>query len=242
MSFPKKRLYTKAPFWYRIHLLKNLLQNFLTTGVWMPDPITLVIASRNLGKTLEIRDLLKDFPIKVKNLDDFGPIPEVIENGKTFDDNAYKKSSFTARILGLPAIADDSGLCVEALGGAPGIFSARYAGKNATDKENRDKLLAALKGTKNRKAAFECVISVAVPTGAALTYEARCDGVITKQPAGENGFGYDPVFYFPLLKKTFAQLSREEKSRVSHRGKALAQIQEEFEKVITWIRQQMSNF
>ena len=205
----------------------------------MPDLITLVIATRNPGKTLEIRDLLKDFPIKVKNLDDFGPIPEVVENGKTFDDNAYKKSSFTARILGLPAIADDSGLCAEALNGAPGVFSARYAGENATDKENRDKLLAALKGVSNRKAAFECVISLAVPTGAALTYEARCEGLITEQPAGENGFGYDPVFYYPLLKRTFAQITRKEKSRVSHRGKALREMQEEFDKVMTWIRQQM---
>jgi XTP/dITP diphosphohydrolase len=208
----------------------------------MPDPITLVIASRNLGKTLEIRELLKDFPIKVKNLDDFGPIPEVVEDGKTFDENAYKKSSFTARVIGLPALADDSGLCTEALNGAPGVFSARYAGEKATDKENRDKLLSALKDAKNRKAAFECVISLSVPSGAALTYEARCEGLITEKPAGENGFGYDPVFYYPSLKRTFAQLTREEKSRVSHRGKALAQIQEEFEKVIIWIRQQMPNF
>jgi XTP/dITP diphosphohydrolase len=202
-------------------------------------PIKLVIATRNPGKTAEIKALLKDFPIEIKNLDDFGPIPEVEENGETFDENAYKKSSFTARVLGLPALSDDSGLCVEALEGRPGVHSARYAGENATDAENCQKLLADLKGHKNRKAAFECVISLAVPTGAALTYEARCEGQILEAPEGENGFGYDPVFFFPAYGKTFAQITREEKSRVSHRGKALTEFREEFDKVIKWINQQM---
>ncbi len=199
----------------------------------------LVIATRNPGKTAEIRDVLKGFPISIKDLNDFGPIPEVIEDGASFDENAYKKSSFTARILGLPALADDSGLCVDALGGAPGVFSARFAGENATDAQKCARLLEALKGEKNRSAAFECVISLAVPTGAALTYEARCEGIILEAPMGANGFGYDPVFYYPPLQKTFAQLTREEKSRVSHRGKALAELKEEFEKVMIWIGQQM---
>jgi len=114
---------------------------------------TLVIATRNPGKTAEIKALLKDFPIEIKNLDDFGPIPEVLEDGDTFDENAYKKSSFTARILGLPALSDDSGLCVEALDGRPGIYSARYAGEHATNEENCAKLLSDLKGQKNRNAA-----------------------------------------------------------------------------------------
>ncbi len=205
----------------------------------MADLITLVIATRNPGKTSEIRDLLKDFPVEIKNLDDFGPIPEVEEDGDTFDDNAYKKASFAAEVLGIPALADDSGLVVEALDGAPGVYSARYAGENATDEQRCSKLLNELKTETNRKAAFECVISIAVPGGPALTYEGRCEGVIAEQPAGENGFGYDPVFYYPPLKKTFAQLTREEKSRVSHRGRALGEIREEFEKVLTWIRQQM---
>lgn len=205
----------------------------------MADLITLVIATRNPGKTSEIRDLLKDFPVEIKNLDDFGPIPEVEEDGDTFDDNAYKKASFAAEVLGIPALADDSGLVVEALDGAPGVYSARYAGENATDEQRCSKLLNELKTETNRKAAFECVISIAVPGGPALTYEGRCEGVIAEQPAGDNGFGYDPVFYYPPLKKTFAQLTREEKSRVSHRGRALGEIREEFEKVLTWIRQQM---
>lgn len=200
---------------------------------------TLVIATRNKGKTAEIRDLLKDFPVEIKNLDDFGPIPEVVEDGDTFDENAYKKASFTARILGYPALSDDSGLVVEALNGAPGVHSARWAGPDASDTQRCEKLLKALEDQTNRAAAFECVISIAVPEGPALTYEDRCEGIIAQVPSGENGFGYDPVFFFPPLKKTFAQLTMAEKSRVSHRGKALQQVQNEFEKVLKWIDRHM---
>ena len=159
----------------------------------------------------------------------------MVEDGETFDDNAYKKASFTARVLGFPALADDSGLVVEALDGAPGVLSARYGGEGATDADRCAKLLGALEGETNRKAAFECVISIAVPTGPALTYDGRCEGEILEAPVGENGFGYDPVFYYAPLEKTFAQLSREEKSTVSHRGKALAEICAEFDKVQTWL-------
>jgi XTP/dITP diphosphohydrolase len=205
----------------------------------MGESMTLVIATRNPGKTAEIRDMLADFPIKIKNLEDFGPIPPVEEDGDTFDDNAYKKASFVSKVLGLPALADDSGLVVEALGGAPGVYSARYAGGNATDEQRYTKLLEEMRGKTNRKAAFECVISIAVPPGPALTYEARCEGLIAEKPAGTNGFGYDPVFYYPPLKKTFGQLTREEKSRVSHRGKALGELKTEFDKVLIWIDQHM---
>jgi len=200
---------------------------------------TLVIATSNKGKTAEIKDLLKGFPVDIKNLNDFGPIPPLKEEGNTFDENAYQKASFAARILGLPALADDSGLLVEALDGAPGIHSARYAGENATDEQRYLKLLDEMQGTSNRNAAFECAISIAVPTGPALTYEARCQGLITERPAGSNGFGYDPIFFYPPLNKTFAELTREEKSRVSHRGKAFAELKDEFDKVLTWIRQNM---
>ena len=205
----------------------------------MQHQIILVIATRNKGKTKEIKDLFKDFPVDIKNLDDFGPIPHLEEDGDTFDENAYKKASFAARILGMPALADDSGLTVEALNGAPGVHSARYAGENATDEQRYLKLLSEMEGMTNRKAAFECVISIAVPTGPALTYEARCEGLITQMPAGSNGFGYDPVFYYPPYKKTFAELTRQEKNRVSHRGKALAELKDEFDKVLIWIRQNM---
>lgn len=204
-------------------------------------PINLVIATRNKGKTSEIRSLLSNFPITIRNLDDFGPIPEVREEGNTFDDNSYQKASFAAKILGFPALADDSGLVVEALNGAPGVYSARYGGENATDEQRYLKLLNEMKGITNRKAAFECVISIAVPSGAALTYEARCEGIIAEEPKGSNGFGYDPVFYYPPLKKTFAELSGEEKNRISHRGMALKELQNEFDKVLIWIRQQMPN-
>lgn len=208
----------------------------------MEHMTTLVIATKNSNKIKELKALTKNFPVTIKSLADFPPIPEVIEDGRSFDDNAYKKASFTARVLGLPALADDSGLCVEALGGAPGIYSARYGGPGLTDAQRCEKLLTALKGKKNRAAAFECVISIAVPTGAALTYEGRCEGVIAEEPSGENGFGYDPVFYFPEYGKTFAQLSPAEKNRVSHRGKALAEIKKEFDKILTWIGQQMPVF
>jgi XTP/dITP diphosphohydrolase len=204
------------------------------------EKIFLVLATRNLGKTAEIRQLLKGFPVEIKNLDDFGPIPEIEEDGKTFEENAYKKASFTARILGVPALADDSGLVVEALGGEPGVYSARYAGESATDEENNAKLLREMEGKKNRSAAFECVISLAVPTGPALTYEARCEGEIQKSPRGKNGFGYDPIFYYPPLKKTFAELSMEEKTRVSHRGRAMAELKAEFDKVLIWIKQRLA--
>ena len=203
----------------------------------MRHPIILVIATRNKGKKQEIKDLLKDFPVEIKNLDDFGPIPHLEEDGDTFDENAYKKASFSARILGLPALADDSGLIVEVLGGAPGIHSARYAGENATDEQRYLKLLDDMEGKSNREAAFECVISIAVPTGPALTYEARCEGLIATEPAGSNGFGYDPVFFYTPLNKTFAQITREEKNRISHRGKALGELKSEFDKVLICIRQ-----
>ncbi len=202
----------------------------------------IVLATTNRGKTREINELLKGFPVVIKNLDDFGPIPEIIEDGETFDDNAYKKASFTARILGYPAMADDSGLCVEALDGAPGVYSARYAGENATDADNVKKMLNDLNGKKNRNAAFKCVISIAVPTGAALTYEGECKGVITSEPAGDNGFGYDPLFFYPEFNKTFAQLSIQEKGKVSHRGKALKEITDEMDKIIEWININMPKF
>ena len=208
----------------------------------MPELTTLVIATRNPGKTAEIRSLLSGYPVEIKNLDDFGPIPEIEEDGTTFDENAYKKASFAARVLGLPALADDSGLCVNSLGGAPGVLSARYAGENATDRERYEKLLDALKGVSDRTAAFVCVISIAVPTGAALTYEGRCEGIIADKPSGEGGFGYDPVFYYPPLEKTFAELNAEEKNRISHRAMALIEVQNEFDKVLAWIDQQMPVF
>lgn len=187
----------------------------------------LVIATTNKNKVKEFQEILKDFPVTLRSLSDFGPLPEAIEDGETFDDNAYKKALHTAKILGLPAIADDSGLVVEALNGAPGVYSARYAGDNATDKDNVDKLLEDMHGVKNRNASFQCVLSIAVPSGPALTYEGNCKGVLLEKPKGESGFGYDPIFFFEELGKTFSECTAEEKNKVSHRGKALAELKAE---------------
>jgi XTP/dITP diphosphohydrolase len=195
----------------------------------------LILATTNTNKVKEFQEILKDFPIEIRSLADFDPLPEAIEDGETFDDNAYKKAIHTAKILGFPAIADDSGLVVEALNGAPGVYSARYAGENATDKENVDKLLKDMQGIKNRRAAFHCVLSIAVPSGPALTYEGRCEGTLLEERRGETGFGYDPIFYFEDLGKTFAECTMEEKNKVSHRGKALAEFKAEFPQVLKWL-------
>ncbi|MFH1124313.1 MAG: XTP/dITP diphosphatase [Pseudomonadota bacterium] len=200
----------------------------------------LVLATRNQGKILEFRELLSGFDVEIRSLMDFGPIPPVSEEGETFEENAYQKAFFTAKVLGLAALADDSGLVVEALGGAPGVRSARYAGEGASDEANNRKLLEAMEGMDNRKAAFECVIALAVPRGPALIYEGRCEGEITREGLGANGFGYDPVFYYPPLKKTFAQISREEKNSISHRGRAMAELRREFDKVLVWLEQRLS--
>ena len=199
----------------------------------------IVLATRNEGKVREFQELLKDFPVEIRCLKDFGPLPEVEEDGDSFDDNAYKKAHFAAKALGLPVIADDSGLVVEALDGAPGVKSARYAGEGASDADNIAKLLKEMAEKTNRKAAFECVISIAVPSGPALTYEGRCEGEITTEPCGEQGFGYDPVFFYPPYGKTFAEISLAEKNKVSHRGKALADVAEEFDKVLIWLKQRL---
>ncbi len=195
----------------------------------------LVAATKNKGKIREFSGLFSGSGLHVCGLEDFGPIPAVIEDGKTFEENAVKKARFTARVLGIPALADDSGLTVKALAGMPGVYSARYAGEGAADADNNSKLLEALKGSHQREAVFICVLAIAVPRGPALIYEGRCDGLIAEAPAGENGFGYDPVFYYPPTGKTFAQMSLEEKNKVSHRGRAMAELREETAKVIKWL-------
>ena len=196
-----------------------------------------VLATSNENKVKEFRAMLADFPVEIKCLADFGPLPTIVEDGTTFDENAYKKAHHVAKVLGIPAIADDSGLSVKALNGDPGVYSARYAGNGATDQQNCEKLLKKMTGIKEREAFFTCVLSIAVPSGPALTYEATCSGTILESPRGDGGFGYDPVFYYEPLKKTFAELTMEEKNRVSHRGKVLTEVRAEFDKIMVWLKQ-----
>jgi XTP/dITP diphosphohydrolase len=144
----------------------------------------IVLATNNQNKVREFQAMVKDFPVKIKSLKDFGPLPPVVEDGKTFDDNAYKKALHYSKVLGLPALADDSGLVVEALDGAPGVYSARYAGEDATDRDNCEKLLKSMEGKEDRQAHFMCVLSLATPGGPALTWEGRCDGTITTERRG----------------------------------------------------------
>jgi len=200
----------------------------------------IVLATGNKNKVREINELLKDAPVDIKCLTDYGPLPTVIEDKETFEENAYKKAFHYARVLGLPCLADDSGLVVEALDGRPGVLSARYAGENATDMEKCDKLLEEMQGKENRRARFECVLSLATPGGPALTWEGRCEGEITGERHGQSGFGYDPVFYYPPLGKTFAEISMAEKNQVSHRGRALQDFAAEIDKVLVWLRHRMA--
>ncbi|MDY6852030.1 MAG: XTP/dITP diphosphatase [Thermodesulfobacteriota bacterium] len=200
----------------------------------------IILATKNQGKIKEIKELLAGQPVQLLDLSDFGPTPEPIEDADTFEDNAYHKAYFYARILGFPALADDSGLVVEALSGAPGVLSARYAGEGATDEDRSAKILKEMEGQTSRKAAFVCALVLAVPLGPGLTWVGRCEGEITTKPRGQNGFGYDPIFHYPPLGKTFAELTSIEKSRVSHRGQALTEFKSEFSKVMIWLNQRLA--
>jgi XTP/dITP diphosphohydrolase len=194
----------------------------------------IVLATRNKKKLEELKRLLEGLPtvtsppIELFSLMDFPGLPEVIEDGLTFEENAVKKAQFVAKATGLLAIADDSGLVVDSLGGAPGVYSARYAGEPSDDKRNIEKLLKELSGVpvSSRQAYFICVIALAFPDGKVRTFTGRVDGIITKEPRGEKGFGYDPVFQPEGLDRTFAELSPEEKDAMSHRMKAISQLKE----------------
>ena len=180
-----------------------------------------VLATHNPGKLREMGEILKDFGIEVVSPRDLGLAVDVEETGTTFAENAMLKAKAICKAAGLPAIADDSGLCVDALGGAPGVYSARYGGEGLDDKGRYMLLLSSLRGAPTRAAHFACAVACAFPNGDTLTAEGRCDGSIAYAPLGEGGFGYDPVFLLPGTGKTFGQLTQEEKSAVSHRGRAL---------------------
>jgi XTP/dITP diphosphohydrolase len=187
----------------------------------MPAPV-LVVATRNAGKLKELRALLEE-RADARSLDDFADVPEVVEDGDTFEANAVKKAKTVARHTGHLAVADDSGLEVDALDGAPGVMSARFAGPDATDADRNRKLLHLLANTPagGRQARFRCAIAVALPDGVCRTVEAACEGVILEAPRGQSGFGFDPVFEVPAWGRSFAELSGREKNSISHRGKAL---------------------
>ena len=180
-----------------------------------------VLATHNPGKLREMGEIMKDFGIEVVSPRDLGITVDVEETGTTFAENALLKAKAICKEANLPAIADDSGLCVDALNGAPGVYSARYGGEGLDDKGRYMLLLSSLRGAPTRAAHFACAVACAFPNGDTLTAEGRCDGSIAYAPLWEGGFGYDPVFLLPGTGKTFGQLTQEEKSAVSHRGRAL---------------------
>ncbi len=195
--------------------------------------ITVVLASRNKGKIREINQILKAVlpAIEVKGLDEFPEIGDIPETGATFEENALIKAQAVSDKTGLIAIADDSGLVVPALKGEPGVYSARYAGVKATDQDNNNKLLEAMKGLKGdeRKASFVCVMAAASPEGGSLSVKGEWEGQIGSAPRGDKGFGYDPLFFDPELGLHSAEMSPDQKNRRSHRGKALIKLASSWE-------------
>ena len=188
---------------------------------------TYLLASNNAGKLREFREIFTEDTIL--SLKDVSLEIEVEEDGTTFEENAIKKASEIARISGMTAIADDSGLCVDALGGAPGVYSARYAGEDATDGERIEKLLEEMKDKTDRKAQFVSVVALCTPDGKTVTAYGECEGEILYEPMGEGGFGYDPIFHVKEFDKTFGQLSGEEKNSISHRGRAIRALKEKLQ-------------
>jgi XTP/dITP diphosphohydrolase len=187
---------------------------------------TLLLATNNKGKVEEFRQLLKGMCKQIVSLAEAGVSNVVEESGASFEENALIKAVEYARQTGMIALADDSGLEVDALGGEPGIRSARYAGAGASDEDRVRFLLSRLAGVppERRGARFRCVIALATPEGKTATCEGQCEGVIALEPKGTHGFGYDPVFYFPQFGKTMAELTPEEKAKVSHRGRAAVKV------------------
>ncbi|HJV44498.1 MAG TPA: XTP/dITP diphosphatase [Bacillota bacterium] len=194
----------------------------------------IVLATRNKGKIKELREMLAKYQVEVLGLDDFPQTPEVEEDGLTFEHNAIKKAQTISDYLMLPALADDSGVEVDALGGQPGVFSARFAGNHATDEQNNRKIIEAIRDIpeSERSARFRCVLALAVPGKEVWTCDGVCEGVIITEPQGTNGFGYDPLFFLPKFGLTMAQLSSEGKNQISHRGKAVRNFIEHIHELI----------
>lgn len=179
---------------------------------------TIVIATKNEGKLREFRSILADTYDEILSLADFDEVPEIKETGLSFRENAFIKAKATSDFLRMDSIGDDSGLVVDSLGGAPGIYSARYAGEGASDNDNNEKLLSELEGEKNRNARFVCCIALALTDGTQEFFEGECRGQIIQEKRGQSGFGYDPVFYVSQYGKTMAELGPDIKNRISHRA------------------------
>ncbi len=188
-----------------------------------------VLATTNKGKVREFSRLLEGIFENVLSITDIGSPPEVIEDGLTFRDNALKKAREIAQYSGKLTLADDSGLEIDILEGRPGVYSARYSGKGASDKSNIDKVLEELGDNTNRKARFVCVLALVDPNGDELVVEGFCKGEILSELRGEGGFGYDPIFYLPDREKTMAEIDPEIKNQISHRASALKKLKEELE-------------
>ncbi|TDQ39188.1 XTP/dITP diphosphatase [Aureibacillus halotolerans] len=184
----------------------------------------IVIATQNQGKIKEFAALFANTPIKVLSLADVNFNEDIEETGVTFEENAEIKAEAVMKATGLPAVADDSGLAVDALDGAPGVYSARYAGLEKNDQANNQKLLTALQGETQRGAVFVCVLALCVPGEATQFFRGELRGVIAEEEQGTNGFGYDPLFYLPDREKTTAELQPDEKNKLSHRALALQKL------------------
>ena len=181
----------------------------------------LVLASKNKKKIVEMNDILNNLGVEVCSQAEAGVDLEVEETGTTFEENSLIKARAVMEASGMPAIADDSGLCVDALGGAPGVYSARYGGEGLDDVGRYKLLLENMKGQSPRTCRFVSVITCCFPNGDVISARGECEGTLAFAPMGEGGFGYDPIFFVPELKKTFSQLSAQEKNAISHRGRAL---------------------
>lgn len=184
----------------------------------------LLVASNNKNKLKEIREILGD-GFEIVSLREAGIVSDPEETGKTFAENAYIKAKSGMDASGLPCLADDSGLCVEALGGAPGVYSARFAGEPCDNEKNNALLLKKLHGVSDRRASYVCSICLLFPDGRKICTEGVCTGQITEVPSGTGGFGYDPLFRSDDLNKTLAEATAEEKNRISHRGRALEKLE-----------------
>ncbi|MBT8042083.1 MAG: XTP/dITP diphosphatase [Kiritimatiellales bacterium] len=193
----------------------------------------LIIATRNAHKLEEIRSIFNFQELEVLSAFDFPDIPDVVEDRDTLEGNAVKKAVEIAQATGCWALADDSGLEVEALGGAPGVYSARYAGEECSYADNNEKLLRELSGKESRSARFRTVIALSDPGGSAQTVDGECPGVIIEELRGENGFGYDPLFVPDGYSETFAELDSEVKNRISHRAQALQRAHEQWANLLS---------